>query len=65
MQTSESEMEWAVAKSLELNKEIGEKSVLARIFQEHEPAHFLQLFKGRMIVFRGNWSDNSEQLHLL
>lgn len=50
-------MERAISKMLELNKEIGGKAALARIFQEHESAHFLQLFKGKMIVFKGNWSD--------
>lgn len=53
-------MEWAVVKTIELNKEMGGKSVLVRIFQEHEPAHFLQLFKGRMIIFKGNWSDHGK-----
>lgn len=50
-------MEWALTKMIEINKEIGGKAVLTRVFQEQESAHFLQLFKGKMIVFKGNWSD--------
>lgn len=55
-------MEWALSKMEALNKEIGGKATLARIFQEHESAHFLQLFKGKMIVFKGNWSDHGRHL---
>lgn len=51
-------MEWTLTKMIEINKEIGGKAALARLFQEHESAHFLQLFKGKMIVFKGNWSDH-------
>lgn len=58
LQTSENETEWAILKAEEISNECGKKSVEARVYQEYEPAHFLQLFKGRMTVLRGNAADH-------
>lgn len=55
LQSSESEYDTVVMKTIELNKECGGSSTIVRVFEEYEPAHFLQLFKGKMIVFKGKY----------
>jgi hypothetical protein len=46
---------------------MGGKPVQVRVTQGKEPAHFRQLFKGRMIVFRGGnasgFANASGQVH--
>lgn len=52
--SSEREYDTTILKTIELNKECGEASTaVVRVFEEYEPAHFLQLFKGKMVAFKG------------
>lgn len=39
--------------AIRLDDELHGKAVQVRVVQGHEPAHFLRIFKGRMVVFLG------------
>lgn len=56
-------MESAISKIENLDDETGKKAVQARVFQENEPAHFLQLFKGKMMILKGKSNEYGESLH--
>jgi hypothetical protein len=43
--------------TIELDKQLGGDPVQVRVPQGHEPNHFLQLFKGKMIVHRGGFAS--------
>lgn len=42
---------------MEIEEELGGLGFQARVIQGREPAHFLQLFKGKLIVFKGKGTD--------
>ncbi|KAJ8952266.1 hypothetical protein NQ318_007433 [Aromia moschata] len=41
----------------EIDDELGQLGFQARIIQNRETAHFLQLFKGKLIIFKGKGTD--------
>lgn len=40
---------------------MGGKAVQVRVTQGKEPAHFRQLFKGKMVVYKGGYSSGEGQ----
>lgn len=56
-QATPEEVEQTNAKVVETDRELENSTVQVRVVQGHEPAHFMQLFFGRMIVFRGRSTD--------
>lgn len=42
---------------MEMNLELGGTAMQVRVVQGHEPPHFLQLFKGKIIIFRGKAAE--------
>lgn len=51
-------MNYAFAKTAEIDNELGGEALLVRVIQGREPAQFLQIFKGKLIVFRGKGIDH-------
>lgn len=47
----------AALKTIEKDDELGGVAVQVRVVQGREPAHFLQIFKGKMITFKGKGTD--------
>lgn len=56
-QATQDEIEQTNEKVVETDDELERSTVQVRVVQGHEPAHFLQLFFGRMVVFRGRSTD--------
>ncbi|XP_063903462.1 advillin isoform X2 [Zophobas morio] len=57
---TQEEITFANAKVMEIDEELGGLGFLARVIQGREPSHFLQLFKGKLIVFKGKGTDFDE-----
>lgn len=57
-------METAIQKIEKLDEDTDKKAVQARVFQENEPAHFLQLFKGKMTILKGKANEYGKALFL-
>lgn len=57
LHASQDETGVAALKTIEKDDECGGVAVQVRVVQGREPAHFLQLFKGKMITFRGKGTD--------
>ncbi|XP_008194361.1 advillin isoform X4 [Tribolium castaneum] len=57
---TQEEITYTNAKVLEIDEELGGLGFQARVIQGREPAHFLQLFKGKLIVFKGKGTDFDE-----
>ncbi|KAL1494852.1 hypothetical protein ABEB36_010371 [Hypothenemus hampei] len=57
---SQEEINITTAKLTEIDEELGQLGFQARIIQGRETAHFLQLFKGKLTVFRGRGIDFDE-----
>ncbi|XP_050309860.1 villin-like protein quail [Anthonomus grandis grandis] len=54
---TQEEINITTAKLTEIDEELGQLGFQARIIQGRETAHFLQLFKGRLTVFKGRGID--------
>lgn len=54
---TQEEIIYANAKVMEIDAELGGLGFQARVIQGREPSHFLQLFKGKLIVFKGKGTD--------
>ncbi|KAH0810615.1 hypothetical protein GEV33_012178 [Tenebrio molitor] len=57
---TQEEIIYANAKVMEIDAELGGLGFQARVIQGREPSHFLQLFKGKLIVFKGKGTDFDE-----
>ncbi|XP_030768126.1 advillin-like isoform X3 [Sitophilus oryzae] len=57
---SQDEINITTTKLDEIDEELGQLGFQARIIEGHEPAHFLQLFKGKLTIFKGNGTDFDE-----
>jgi hypothetical protein len=51
--SSQDEQGTAALKAVELDDELGGAAVQVRVVQGKEPAHFLTIFSGKMIILRG------------
>lgn len=57
---SQEEINITTLKLDEIDEELGEIGFQARIIQGREPIHFLQLFKGKLTIFKGRGIDFDE-----
>ncbi|KRT83941.1 hypothetical protein AMK59_927 [Oryctes borbonicus] len=57
LHASPEEMANAFVKAAEIDNELGGVALLVRVIQGREPTQFLQIFKGKMTVFRGKGID--------
>ncbi|RZC39580.1 advillin [Asbolus verrucosus] len=57
---TQEEITYVNSKVIEIDEELGGLGFQARIIQGREPSHFLQLFKGKLIVFKGKGTDFDE-----
>lgn len=66
--SSQDEKGTAALKTVELDDELGGVAVQVRVVQGKEPAHFLTIFSGKMIILRGgkasSFDGNCITLHL-
>ena len=66
--SSQDEKGTAAMKAVELDDELGGVAVQVRVVQGKEPAHFLAIFGGKMIILRGgkasSFDGNYITLHL-
>ena len=66
--SSQDEKGTAALKTVELDDELGGVAVQVRVVQGKEPAHFLTIFNGEMIILRGgkasSFDGNYITLHL-
>jgi hypothetical protein len=51
--SAQDEQGTAALKTVELDNELGGAAVQVRVVQGKEPAHFLTIFSGKMIILRG------------
>lgn len=51
--SSQDEKAAAALHAIRLDDALNGRAVQVRVLQGHEPAHFLRIFKGRMIIFKG------------
>lgn len=58
MHSTQEEQGVAALKTIEIDSSVANgKAIQVRVVQNREPAHFLQLFKGKMTVFTGKGTD--------
>ncbi|KAI4464752.1 villin [Holotrichia oblita] len=57
LHASPEEMTQAFIKAAEIDNELGGITLLVRVIQGREPTQFLQIFKGKLTVFRGKGID--------
>ncbi|KAG5887879.1 hypothetical protein JTB14_015531 [Gonioctena quinquepunctata] len=57
---SQEEIDIATLKLNEIDGELGQLGFQARIIQGRETAHFLQMFKGKLTIFKGKGTDYDE-----
>ncbi|KAF7268409.1 hypothetical protein GWI33_018470 [Rhynchophorus ferrugineus] len=57
---SQEEINITTTKLEEIDEELGQLGFQARIIQGREPAHFLQIFKGKLTIFNGTGTDFDE-----
>ncbi|KAK9879533.1 hypothetical protein WA026_006604 [Henosepilachna vigintioctopunctata] len=53
---TQEEINQTMLKLSEIEAELERVGFQARVIQGYEPAHFLQIFQGKLIVFQGKWS---------
>lgn len=54
---SQEEINITTSKLTEIDEELGQLGFQARIIQGRETSHFLQLFKGKLTIFKGRGID--------
>lgn len=52
----------STAYATQLDKEIGNIAIQVRIVQDHEPRHFLKIFKGKLLTYLNEESTDSTKL---
>ncbi|KAJ8972586.1 hypothetical protein NQ314_000114 [Rhamnusium bicolor] len=62
LHATQEEINSTTLKLNEIDDELGQLGFQARIIQGRETAHFLQLFKGKLIVFKGRGTDYDGKL---
>ncbi len=57
LESSQDEKAAAALQAVHLDDKLNGRAVQVRVTQGHEPAHFLRIFKGKMVIFRGGHSS--------
>ncbi|CAH1989954.1 unnamed protein product [Acanthoscelides obtectus] len=57
---SQDEIDLTLLRINEMDEELGKIGFQARLIQGNETPHFLQLFKGKLVIFKGKGSDYDE-----
>jgi len=60
--SSQDEQGTAAARAVELDQKLDGRAVIVRVVQGREPPHFLQLYKGRMVVLEGGYGSGFKTL---
>jgi hypothetical protein len=63
--SSQDEQGTAALKTVELDDEQGGAAVQVRVVQGKEPAHFLTIFNGRMIILRGGKASSFDGKYII
>lgn len=61
--SSQDEKASSAIHTVRLDNELCGKAVQVRVVQGYEPAHFLRIFKGRMVVFLGGKASGFKNVH--
>ncbi|XP_068226728.1 gelsolin, cytoplasmic isoform X2 [Palaemon carinicauda] len=61
--SSQDERAASAIHAVRLDNELFGKAVQVRVVQGYEPAHFLRIFKGRMVVFLGGKASGFKNVH--
>ncbi|XP_063598696.1 LOW QUALITY PROTEIN: gelsolin, cytoplasmic-like [Penaeus indicus] len=61
--SSQDEKASSAIHAVRLDNELNGKAVQVRVVQGYEPAHFLRMFKGRMVVFLGGKASGFKNVH--
>nr|XP_027221280.1 gelsolin, cytoplasmic-like [Penaeus vannamei] len=61
--SSQDEKASSAIHAVRLDNELNGKAVQVRVVQGYEPAHFLRMFKGRLVVFLGGKASGFKNVH--
>ncbi|XP_071551648.1 gelsolin, cytoplasmic isoform X2 [Panulirus ornatus] len=61
--SSQDEKAASAIHTVRLDNELNGKAVQVRVVQGYEPAHFLRVFKGRMVIFLGGKASGFKNVH--
>ncbi|KAF2363520.1 Gelsolin-like domain [Trinorchestia longiramus] len=61
--SSQDEKAASAIHAVRLDNELNGKAVQVRVVQGYEPAHFLRMFKGRMVLFMGGKASGFKNVH--